>query len=71
MGENDIQQGRLQRMIDAEAKALEAQRYKIGDRENERADLGQIQKGIDNLLAGGVGRGSRHSRAKRIVLRDN
>lgn len=71
MGDIDIQQGRLQRMVDAEAKVLEAQRYKIGDRENERADLGQIQKGIDTLLAAGAGRGNNASRAKRIVLRDN
>ena len=42
---------RLNLYLDAEQKILAAQRYRISDRELQRADLSTVQKMIDDLEA--------------------
>lgn len=44
---DSIAQQRLDKYLEAEDAILRGQKYKIGDREMTRADLGFIQKGID------------------------
>lgn len=67
----NVNKERLQRAIDAEAKALKAQRYKIGRRENERADLDKISGLVDGLLSAGAGATSRPGvRSRQVILRD-
>ena len=41
-------QTRLQQYLDAEAAVLTGQRYEIGGRMLQRADLGEIRKGIEH-----------------------
>lgn len=68
---SSIQDERLKNYVDAEKKALTSQEYSVGSRKNRRADLSQINQGINELLAGGAGANfTPGSRAKRIILRD-
>ena len=62
---------RLDAYYEAELAVLSGQKYKIGSRELERADLGNIQKSIkelENLKAQLESSGKR--KAYRITLRD-
>lgn len=67
---------RLRLYLEAEKAILTGQSYTIGNRTLTRADLGEVTKMIDSLLAQGatvdefeVDTQSRH-RSKRVVFRD-
>jgi hypothetical protein len=67
----DIQEERLKNYLDAEKRALESQEYMVDGQRNRRAELNQLNAGINSLLVGGAGDQSRPgSRVRRIILRD-
>lgn len=70
MTKEDIEK-RIAMYLDAELKALAGERYKIRDKELERASIGEIRRGIDywenKLRALTTKRGAK---VTRIVPRD-
>lgn len=65
---------RLRQYVEAEERVLQGQSYTIGNRSLTRADLAEIRKAIDDLLADGAVldgfETERVKRAKRIVFID-
>ena len=49
-----IQTIRLRMYLDAEKAVLSGQSYQIGNRQLTRANLSEIRKAIDDLIAGGA-----------------
>ena len=49
-----IQHVRLRMYLDAERAVLSGQSYQIGNRQLTRANLSEIRKAIDDLIAGGA-----------------
>ncbi len=49
-----IQHVRLRMYLDAERAVLSGQSYQIGNRQLTRANLKEIQKAINDLIAGGA-----------------
>ena len=68
MDVSEAREQRLQNYLDAEKKALAAQSFKDGKVEIQRADIGSIRKGVDELLSGGDD--SSGSRCRRVIMRD-
>lgn len=65
-------EAQLQRYLDAEAKVLSRQRYKIADRELFGASLDMIQSGVatwDARVKQLSARASGHGRARTMVVR--
>lgn len=50
----DLKNERLKRYVEAESVVLKGQSYTIGDRQLTRANLAEIRKAIDDLLADGA-----------------
>lgn len=68
---NSIQNKRLAMYLEAEKTVLTGQSYTIGNRTLTRANLKEIRKAIDDLLAGGAtleGESATGSMSKRAVL---
>ena len=68
---NSIQNKRLAMYLEAEKTVLTGQSYTIGNRTLTRANLKEIRKAIDDLLAGGAtldGESTTGSMSKRVVL---
>ncbi|WP_106788048.1 DUF6148 family protein [Acidaminococcus fermentans] len=70
----ETQNDRLKQYLAAEQAILEGgQSYKIGNRMLTRADLAEIRKEINSLIAAGAsvdGVSSRTCRSKRVIMRD-
>ena len=66
----EMKRERLKRYLEAEAKILTNQKYRIGDREYERAELEDVSAAIDNFaLDDSLGDESdRKRRVKRVVF---
>ncbi len=70
---NSLQNQRLAELLKTEQKILNAQKYSIGNRTVERAQLSQVQSQINELIAAGAtvdGFENRKSRTLRVILRD-
>ncbi len=70
---NSLQNKRLADLLKTEQKILNAQKYSIGNRSVERAQLSQVQSQINELIAAGAtvdGYENRGKRSKRVVLMD-
>lgn len=68
---NSVQNERLKMYLEAERVVLTGQSYTIGNRSLTRANLSEIRKAIDDLLAGGAtldGETVTGSRSKRVVF---
>ena len=68
---NSVQNERLKMYLEAERVVLTGQSYTIGNRSLTRANLSEIRKAIDDLLAAGAtldGETMRGSRSRRVVL---
>ncbi len=62
----------MQTYIEAEKKALQAQSYKDGKVELQRANLSAIRSGVDALVSSGAADDDNESvgGARRVVMRD-
>ena len=70
---NALQNQRLANLLKTEQKILNAQKYSVGNRTVERAQLSQVQSQINNLIAAGAtvdGYENKNRRSKRVVLMD-
>lgn len=71
---NALQNERLQRYLEAEKAVLKNQSYTIGGRTYTRANLADIRKAIDDLVAAGATVGDeapvRAGSVKRVVFMD-
>ena len=68
---NSVQNERLKMYLEAERVVLTGQSYTIGNRSLTRANLSEIRKAIDDLLAGGAtldGEPNTRGMSKRVVL---
>lgn len=68
---NKVQNERLRMYLEAEKTVLTGQSYTIGNRSLTRANLSEIRKAIDDLLAGGAtldGEANARGMSKRVVL---
>ncbi|MEG2344199.1 MAG: hypothetical protein RSB52_08565 [Acidaminococcaceae bacterium] len=68
MSINDIRE-RLTELREAERKILKSQRYKVGNRENERARLATVQEAIKEVEKQ-LAMASNAGRTKRVILKD-
>lgn len=69
----DFQNQRLKMYYEAEQAVLTGQSYTIGNRTLTRANLSEIRKAIDDLIASGAvleGFGGKRRMAKRVVFVD-
>lgn len=69
----DYNNQRLKNYIKAEEAVLSGQSYTIGSRTLTRANLSEIRKAIDDLIASGAvldGYGGKRRMAKRVVFVD-
>lgn len=67
----DFQNGRLKAYYEAEQAVLSGQSYTIGNRTLTRANLSEIRKAIDDLIAGGAvleGFETKKKMSKRVVF---
>lgn len=68
---DNIQEERLKNYLEAERKTLLSQEYQEGSKRNRRANLNQINEGINELIAGGAGVTVQPGgRSRRVILRD-
>ena len=69
----DLKNERLRRYVEAETAVLKGQSYMIGDRQLTRANLAEIRRAIEDLLADGAtldGEELKVGRIKRVVFYD-
>ncbi len=70
-----IQHTRLQMYLEAERAVLSGQSYQIGNRQLTRANLSEIRKAIDDLIAGGAtldgSEANTIGTSKRVLFIDN
>lgn len=69
----DFQNARLKAYYEAEQAVLSGQSYTIGNRTLTRANLSEIRRAIDDLIASGAvleGYGGKRRMAKKVVFVD-
>lgn len=71
---NLLQNERLRQYVEAEKRVLSGQSYTIGNRQLTRANLSEIRKAIDDLIAAGAtiddNEPNRRGNVRRVVFMD-